>query len=132
MRLPLGCAHRAMPRFSSPLTKALAVVVFVFLAATLGTYFPRPKGPNLGLPFGYYGKVNRIVAEVEANGLEILNVAMHRDWTIEDFWIRARTSDGSEIELDFRNANSRSFADLKASLAEQLRGWPDQLEGPSP
>lgn len=91
---------------------ATLLVLLVQLA-----YLPRPRGPNLGLPFGYFGKFNRITAEIESRpGVEIVDVALHRDLTLEDFWITVRLPDGQEVELAFPNANVRSFQDLAQEL----------------
>jgi hypothetical protein len=79
-------------------------------------------GPNLGLPIGYYGKLKTMRREIERRpGLTIVRVAMHRDWSLEDFWITVRRPDGSKIELAFVNANIRSRADLRREL-ERLGG----------
>ena len=79
-------------------------------------YFPVTH--DLGLPFGYYGKVNRILGRIsDCPHLEVVFVARHKDLTLEDFWVTVRDSDGVETELAFPNANMRCVPDL----AEELR-----------
>src|SRR5687768_6065182 len=42
-------------------------------------------GPNLGLPFGYYGELNRVKASVEAiEGVRIVRLRVNDDLTIEE------------------------------------------------
>ena len=66
-------------------------------------------GPNLGLPFGYYGQFNRVLARVEANPeLEVIQTKLHRDLALEDFYITVRTQDDmlrtiDTISLEFTN-----------------------------
>ena len=74
-------------------------------------------GPNLGLPFGYYGKFNRVLAHVEANPeLEVLRTTLHRDRALEDFYITVRTEDEREVRLRFEEAHTRPLSDLLQEL----------------
>ena len=74
-------------------------------------------GPNLGLPFGYYGRFNRILARIEANPeLEVRRVDLHRDSTLEDFYITVRTPTDGEVRLQFEGASERPFVELLQEL----------------
>jgi hypothetical protein len=75
------------------------------------------SGPNLGLPFGYYGQFNRVLARVEANPeLEVIRTTLHRDMALEDFYITVRTPDEREVRLRFEEAQTRSLSDLLQEL----------------
>jgi hypothetical protein len=81
------------------------------------TFSPFLIASNIGLPFGYYGKLNRIRGELEARpGFKVVSIAMHRDWSLEDFWITVRRADGTEAKLAFENSNTRSLSDLRREL----------------
>ena len=74
-------------------------------------------GPNLGLPFGYYGQFNRVLARVEANPeLEVIRTTLHRDMALEDFYITVRTQDEREVRLRFEEAHTRPLSDLLQEL----------------
>lgn len=74
-------------------------------------------GPNMGLPFGYFGRFNRILARIEANPeLEVTRVGLHRDATLEDFYITVRTPTDGEVHLRFEGAPDRPFGELLEEL----------------
>lgn len=74
-------------------------------------------GPNLGLPFGYFGRFNRILARIEANPqLEVTRTTLHRDVALEDFYITVRTQDEREVCLRFEEAHTRPFSELLHEL----------------
>ena len=74
-------------------------------------------GPNLGLPFGYYGQFNRVLAHVEANPkLDVIRTTLHRDTALEDFYITVRTQDEGEVRLRFEEAHTRPFSELVQEL----------------
>ena len=74
-------------------------------------------GPNLGLPFGYYGQYNRVLARVGANPeLEVIRTSLHRDMALEDFYITVRTKDQREVRLQFEMAHTRPLGDLLREL----------------
>ena len=76
-------------------------------------------GPNLGLPFGYYGQFNRVLARVEANSeLEVTRTTLHRDMALEDFYITVRTQDEREVRLRFEEAHTRPLSDLLQELGK--------------
>lgn len=75
------------------------------------------NGPNLGLPFGYYGQFNRVLARVEADPeLGVIRTTLHRDATLEDFYITVRTQGAREVRLRFEEAHTRSLIDLLQEL----------------
>ena len=74
-------------------------------------------GPNVGLPFGYYGKFNWVLSRVEANPeLEVIQTTLHRDSKLEDFYITVRTQDEREVRLRFEEAHTRPLSDLLQEL----------------
>ena len=76
-------------------------------------------GPNLGLPFGYYGQFNRILARIEANPeLEVTRTTLHRDMALEDFYITVRMQDEREVRLRFEEAHTRPLSDLLQELKQ--------------
>jgi hypothetical protein len=94
----------------------IAASISLLAVASCGIlYFP---AYDLGLPIGYYGKVNRVLARLAAcPHLEVTFVAMHRDLTLEDFWITVRDASGAETQLEFVNANVRPVSDLAHELS---------------
>ena len=99
------------------LTLLLASCAVVTGAVLLGLSVFTGVGPNLGLPFGYYGKLNQVVARIEANpGVEIVETLLHRDLTLEDFSITVRRGDEPAIELDFGGASERPMSELFQEL----------------
>ena len=74
-------------------------------------------GPNLGLPFGYYGKFNQVLARVEGNPeLKVIRTTLHQDNTLEDFYITVRTLDEREVRLRFEGADTRPISSLLQEL----------------
>ena len=74
-------------------------------------------GPNLDLPFGYYGQFNRVLARVEANPeLEVIQTTLHRDMALEDFYITVRMQDERKVRLRFEEAHTRPLSDLFQEL----------------
>ena len=74
-------------------------------------------GPNLGFPFGYYGRFNRVLARIEASpDVEVLQTTLHRDLELEDFNVTVRTQDGREVSLTFAGAHERPFDELLEEL----------------
>ena len=93
-------------------TLVASLSILFFLAVDLIGF-----GPNLGLPFGYYGRFNRILARIEANpDLEVRRVDLHRDSTLEDFYITVRTPTDGEVLLRFEGASDRPFGELLQEL----------------
>ena len=103
----------------SRVTLLLASCAFVAGAVLLGVCVFTGVGPNLGLPFGYYGKLNQVVARIEANpGVEIVQTLLHRDLTLEDFSITVRRGDEPEIDLDFGGASETPISELFEALEQ--------------
>ena len=74
-------------------------------------------GPNIGLPFGYYGRFNRILARIQASpDIEVIRTTLHRDQSLEDFYITVRTQDEREVRLRFEEAHARPFSELVQEL----------------
>ena len=92
------------------LVASLAILILVALSA-IGF------GPNLGLPFGYYGQFNRVLAHIEADTeLEVIRTTLHRDTALEDFYFTVRTQDEREVRLRFEEAHTRPLGDLLQEL----------------
>ena len=92
------------------LVASLAILILVALSA-IGF------GPNLGLPFGYYGKFNRVLGQVEGNPeFEVIRTTLHRDMALEDFYITVRTQDEREVRLRFEGADTRPISSLLQEL----------------
>jgi hypothetical protein len=95
----------------------LATLVASLSILLLGALDRIGIGPNLGLPFGYYGQFNRVLARVEAKPeLEVIRTTLHRDMALEDFYITVRTQDEREVRLRFEEAHTRSLSDLLQEL----------------
>ena len=95
----------------------LATLVASLSILLLGALDRIGIGPNLGLPFGYYGRFNRILARIEANPeLEVIRTTLHRDMALEDFYITVRTQDEREVRLRFEEAHTRPLSDLLKEL----------------
>ena len=74
-------------------------------------------GPNLGLPFGYHGRFNTVMARIQAApGVEVIKTSLHRDTELEDFYITVRTPDEREVRLCFEQADTRPFRELLEEL----------------
>ena len=74
-------------------------------------------GPNLGLPVGYYGRFNRVLARIqERPDVEVVQTILHRDAALEDFSITVRTADAREVVLLFEEAHARPFGELVHQL----------------
>ena len=74
-------------------------------------------GPNLGLPVGYYGRFNRVLARIQAGpDIEVIQTTLHRDQELEDFYITVRTQDERDVRLRFEEAHTRPFSELLQEL----------------
>ncbi|MHC4462841.1 MAG: hypothetical protein ACYS6W_03810 [Planctomycetota bacterium] len=57
---------------------------------------------NIGLPFGYYGKYNRVKYKLKSfPDIHIVGRYCHRDITLEDFGFVVKTKGGLHVMLDF-------------------------------
>ena len=93
-------------------TLAASLVILILIALSAIGF-----APNLGLPFGYYGKFNRVLARVETDPeLEVIRTTLHRDIMLEDFYITVRTRDEREVRLRFEEAHKRQLSDLLQEL----------------
>lgn len=87
------------PRQTSILAVASTALVVVFMVLWLTTYLPLF---NFGMPFGYYGEFNRVVAQIrDIPGVEIIYLHAHEDVTLEGFWMTVRLNAHEEIDLEF-------------------------------
>ncbi|MEO0481587.1 MAG: hypothetical protein AAF196_19120 [Planctomycetota bacterium] len=74
-------------------------------------------GPNLGLHVGYFGRLNRVLDRLESNpNLEVRDVSLHYDTTLEDFYITVRTESDEDVRLIFEGASKRPFDELLLEL----------------
>lgn len=76
-----------------------ATLCFCILSALLiASYI----GPNIGLPFGYYGEFNRVEHRLKKiSAVTILDYSTHHDLTLEDFGFILQTNAGLNFHLDF-------------------------------
>lgn len=73
--------------------------------------------PNVGLPFGYYGQFNQVLARIQNNPeLEVIQTTLHRDMALEDFYITVRTQGEGDVRLRFEEAHTRPLSDLLQEL----------------
>ena len=102
-------------RWSQPaLWVALVICVLVLGLLSLDRL---GLGPNLGLPFGYYGRFNRVLEQIRANpDVEVVQTTLHRDQQLEDFTITVRTLDGRNVLLSFPEAHTRPYDELVREL----------------
>lgn len=78
-------------------------------------------GPNLGLPFGYYGGCNRVVARLGGMpGVEVVEVRMHKDTTLEDFWVTLEVGGGHRVELEFLDNDRGLWLDKAARWGNEV------------
>jgi hypothetical protein len=74
-------------------------------------------GPNLGISYGYYGRLNRILARIQGNPeIEVLRTTLHHDLSLEDFYISVRMPNDREVRLRFENADTKPFSELAEEL----------------
>ena len=74
-------------------------------------------GPNLGVPYGYYGRLNRILTRIQENPeIEVLRTTLHHDLSLEDFYISVRMPDDRNVRLRFENADTKPFSELAEEL----------------
>jgi hypothetical protein len=106
-----------LPRRTRSWSSGIAFVAsstFITLGVAFGTF------PNVGLPFGYYGKFNRIQRALNAcSGVKVIDSWQHRDLILEDFGFTIQEPSGRPLELEFNGA--LAFAELKASIPERCR-----------
>ncbi|MDB4690960.1 hypothetical protein OAH23_11125 [Verrucomicrobia bacterium] len=101
----------------SKLWLGLAALVASLSILLLGALDRIGIGPNLGLPFGYYGKFNQVLACVEGNlELEVIRTTLHRDMALEDFYITVRTQNEREVRLRFEEVHTRPLSNLLQEL----------------
>jgi hypothetical protein len=89
--------------------------------------------PNVGLPGGYYGNLNRARARLRGlANVEILGVRENHDLTLEDFTIDLRIDGRYRVSLFFPNAETqKSWQLLDAANKVVLRRQRDMSTEPS-
>ena len=100
------------PRLATLVASLSLLAVLLFVACDfLGI------GPNIGLPFGYYGRFNRVLARIQASpDIVVVRTNLHRDLELEDFYITVRTLDDREVRLRFEEAHTRPYDELVQEL----------------
>ena len=94
---------------------AVPMALITMLVLSVGAFMG--LGPNLGLPVGYYGRFNRVLAQIHASpDLQVVRTTLHRDLQLEDFYITVRTHDEREVRLRFEEAHTRPFSELVQEL----------------
>lgn len=78
----------------------LAAAAWLFMSPPLGGWLP-----NLGLPVGYYGRLNKVEARLSSlSNVEILGIRCNRDMIVEDFTFDLRINGAQLASLYFREA----------------------------
>ena len=79
--------------------------------------------PNIGLPFSYYGKFNRVKYRLKrVSGIRILRYRQHKDFSLEDFRFIIQTEGGLNIDLEFSHvAKTYELFDHADGLAVRKR-----------
>lgn len=75
-------------------------------------------GPNLGMPFGYYGKLNRVVSALDALlNVDVVDVRMNRDVSLEEFSV--------DVLIDGTHRESLYFSEgqLIGDMLFQVERW---------
>ncbi len=76
------------------------VACVVGLSGGLALFLASPWAPDWGLPVGYYGQLNRVKRVIERQpALTVVDVRLHRDVSLEDFWIDLRCDNGRRFTL---------------------------------
>ncbi|HZW08974.1 MAG TPA: hypothetical protein VFF69_03645 [Phycisphaerales bacterium] len=92
-------AHRVL--------RALMMVGIAVLSLWLLAAVFLGLGPNLGLPFGYYGKLSRVVSRLESiPGVEVVDVATNHDVTLEDFLVVVSIHGTRRASIEFPDADA--------------------------
>jgi len=89
------------------------LAIAIFMVALPFTGF----GPNLGLPVGYYGKLNRIKSRVDKlPGVTVVGVRWNHDITLEEFSI--------DVLVHGKHRDSLYFPDLPTQqLVLNIQNW---------
>lgn len=81
-------------------TILIGTITGSIFALLFAAFLYLPFCPNWGLTFGYYGEFNRQSSAFEQNDLKITDVGLHKDVSLEGFWITGRTPEGRVFTLD--------------------------------
>ena len=100
----------------SALAVSLSFLAAIFLLLNLFLGL----GPNFGWHFGYYGKLNSVLAVIqEMPEVHVEDVGLHKDVTLEDFQIVV-IAEGNRHTIYFDNANIRTVEDLSTEIDKAL------------
>jgi len=87
--------------------------------------------PNIGLPFGYYGRLNRTVSAIErVPGLTVQEARGNQDVTLEEIWISARLATGESVRIEIPQDLTLSAA--RRVVLCSMDGQPLGSAGPFP
>jgi len=100
------CSERASrPRLKLRRFAALALLLVVAAFLLLSLSPLSANLPNVGLPFGYYGNLNKAEAQLRrCSNVEVLRVRGNYDVTLEDFTFDLRIDGKYVVSLYFREA----------------------------
>lgn len=74
----------------------LAAIPVVFVLLMVAWY----AQPNIGLPFGYYGRLNRTVSAIErVPGVTVQETIAHHDLDLEEITITAKLDTGETVRI---------------------------------
>ena len=91
---------------------AVIVLAVLFL---FWSFFPFILGfeSNIGLPFGYYGRLNRVISRIkDIPNTRVVRTWVHKDTSIEDFGFLVQTQSGLQFRLQFAEAHTRRTYEL--------------------
>lgn len=78
--------------------------------ALLVAWSPLGLGPNPGMPFGYYGKLNRVLDRWESlPGVHVRNALVNRDVHLEDFTVELLVHGSHRTSLEFPDAPAEAL-----------------------
>jgi hypothetical protein len=87
-------------KFGKRLVAIAVVSILLFMGVVWGSFFFFV--PNIGLPFGYYGKFNLVRRQLrQIPGIRILGSHQHKDVSLEDFWFTLQTDSGLILTVKF-------------------------------
>ena len=112
--MPYRCAFRSI---WYAVFAALLISTGLFLLSL--TVF----GPNLGMPFGYYGKLNRIVSALDAlPRVDVIDVRMNHDISLEDFSVDVLIDGEHRDSVYFPEADSQPIGNMLLQVERWNQG----------
>ena len=100
-----------------------AGVAALFITTALAFLSLTGFGPNLGMPFGYYGKLNRVVSALDAlPSVDVVDVRMNRDVSLEDFSVDVLIDGEHRDSVYFPEADSQPIGNMLLQVERWNQG----------